>query len=58
MGFLNKTFSGYSGTYKNNNSTNETININGNLTLPNVTDGQSFVDSIRNVALQYTTRRR
>lgn len=58
MSFLNKTFSGYSGTYKNNNSSNETININGNLTLPNVTDGQSFVDSIRNVALQYTTRRK
>ena len=58
MSFLNKTFSGYSGTYKNNNSSNETININGNLTLPNVTDGQSFIDSIRNVALQYTTRRK
>ena len=58
MNFLNKTFSGYTGTYQNNPSTNEVININGNLNLPNVTDGQSFVDSIRNVALQYTTRRR
>ena len=58
MNFLNKTFSGYTGTYQNNQSTNEVININGNLNLPNVTDGQSFVDSIRNVALQYTTRRR
>lgn len=58
MGFLSKAFSGYSGTYKNNSSTNETININGNLTLPNVTNGESFVDSIRNLALQYTTRRK
>ena len=58
MAFLNKEFSGYSGTYKNNTSNNETININGDLSLPNVTDGESFVDSIRNVALQYTTRRR
>ena len=58
MSFLSKTFSGYTGTYQNNPSTNEVININGNLNLPNVTDGQSFVDSIRNVALQYTTRRR
>lgn len=58
MSFLNKAFSGYSGTYQNNPPTNEVININGNLNLPNVTDGQSFVDSIRNVALQYTTRRR
>ena len=59
LGFLSKMFTGYSGTYQNNNNAkNEVININGNLTLPNVTDGQSFVDSIRNVALQYTTRRR
>lgn len=59
LGFLGKMFTGYSGTYQNNNNAkNEVININGNLTLPNVTDGQSFVDSIRNVALQYTTRRR
>ena len=58
MAFLNKEFSGYSGTYKNNTSNNETININGDLSLPNITDGESFVDSIRNVALQYTTRRR
>jgi hypothetical protein len=26
--------------------------------LPNVTNGESFVDSIRNLALQYTTRRK
>ena len=59
LGFLGRMFTGYSGTYQNNNNAkNEVININGNLTLPNVTDGQSFVDSIRNVALQYTTRRR
>ena len=58
LGFLNKAFTGYSGNYQNNNSSNEIININGNLNLPNVTDGQSFVDSIRNIALQYTTRRR
>lgn len=59
LSFLSKMFTGYSGTYQNNNNAkNEVININGNLTLPNVTDGQSFVDSIRNVALQYTTRRR
>ena len=59
LSFLSRMFTGYSGTYQNNNNAkNEVININGNLTLPNVTDGQSFVDSIRNVALQYTTRRR
>ena len=59
LGFLGRMFTGYSGTYQhNNNAKNEVININGSLTLPNVTDGQSFVDSIRNVALQYTTRRR
>ena len=58
MKFLNKVFSGYSSSYQKNNSNNEIININGNLTLPNVTDGLSFIDSIKNVALQYTTRRR
>ena len=58
LGFLSKTFSGYSGTYENNASSNETININGNLTLPNVVNGESFISSIRTLALQYTTRRR
>lgn len=58
MSFLSRMFTGYSGTYQNNNNAkNEVININGNLTLPNVTDGQSFINSIKTLALQYTTRR-
>ena len=58
MQFLNKEFSGYVGNYKNNQDSNQIININGNLSLPNVTNGESFVDSIKTLALQYTTRRR
>ena len=58
LGFLSKAFSGYSGTYQNNQSTNETININGDIALPNVNDGLSFVDSIKTLAIQYTTRRK
>lgn len=56
--FLNKEFSGYIGNYKNNQNNNQVININGNLNLPNVTNGESFVDSIKTLALQYTTRRK
>lgn len=56
--FLNKEFSGYVGNYKNNQNNNQVININGDLNLPNVTNGESFVDSIKTLALQYTTRRK
>ena len=55
--FLSQAFEGYSGNYQNNQSTNETININGNISLPNVDDGLSFIDSIKTLAIQYTTRR-
>lgn len=55
--FLSQAFEGYSGNYQNNQSTNETININGDISLPNVDDGLSFIDSIKTLAIQYTTRR-
>ena len=58
LGFLNKTFKGYSSNVQNNSSNDQIININGNLNLPNVTNGENFVDSLRTLALQYTTRRR